>query len=176
MVTVGGTAGAVLAALLLLARGHLVAGAIVITLFVLLDSLDGVMARVRGGSTTFGAFLDSTLDRVADAAVFGGLAWWALRSDEPLLGGLLLYCLVAGSVTSYAKARAEGVGLSCDVGIAERAERLVVVLLTAGLHGLGVPHVLAAGLWLLAVASTVTVGQRVAEVRRQARAADERVA
>lgn len=171
MVTVAGTVGAVAGGVGLLARGSFVLGAIVITVCALLDSLDGVMARMRGGTSPFGAFLDSTLDRVADAAVFGGLAWWFLRGgDEPLLGGLALYCLVAGSVTSYAKARAEGLGMTCNVGIAERAERLVLILAGAGFSGVGVPYVLPAALWLLTVATTVTVAQRIAEVRRQARA------
>ena len=168
MVTVAGTVGTVAAALGLLATGRLFVGALVIAALVLMDSLDGVMARARGGATTFGAFLDSTLDRVADAAVFGALAWWLLRGgDEPVLAALALYSLVTAVVTSYAKARAEGLGMTCDVGVAERSERLVIVLIGAGFEGLGVPHVLAAALWLLAVLTTVTVGQRVAEVRRQ---------
>ena len=168
MVTVAGTVGTVSAALSLLATGRLFAGAVVIAALVLMDSHDGVMARARGGSTRFGAFLDSTLDRVADAAVFGALAWWLLRgADEPVLAALALYSLVTALVTSYAKARAEGLGMTCDVGIAERSERLVLVLLGAGFEGLGVPHVLPTTLWVLAVVTTVTVGQRVAEVRRQ---------
>jgi CDP-diacylglycerol--glycerol-3-phosphate 3-phosphatidyltransferase len=168
MVTVAGTVGTVAASLGLLATGHLFVGTLAIAALVLMDSLDGVMARARGGSTRFGAFLDSTLDRVADAAVFGALAWWLLRgADEPLLAALSLYCLVTAVVTSYAKARAEGLGMTCDVGVAERSERLVLVLVGAGFEGLGVPHVLPAMLWVLTVLTTVTVGQRVAEVRRQ---------
>jgi CDP-diacylglycerol---glycerol-3-phosphate 3-phosphatidyltransferase len=171
MVTVAGTVGAVAGGVGLLAQGQFVLGSIVITLCALLDSLDGVMARMRGGTSLFGAFLDSTLDRVADAAIFGGLAWWLLRGgDEPLLGALALYCLVAGSVTSYAKARAEGLGMTCNVGIAERAERLVLILAGVGFSGLGVPYLLAAVLWLLTAATTITVGQRIAEVARQSRA------
>ena len=168
MVTVAGTVGTVAASLGLFATGRLFPGTMVITALVLMDSLDGVMARARGGATVFGAFLDSTLDRVADAAVFGSLAWWLLQgADEPIPAALSLYCLVTALVTSYAKARAEGLGLTCDVGIAERSERLVVVLVGAGFAGLGVPYVLPVALWLLAVLTTITVAQRVAEVRRQ---------
>jgi CDP-diacylglycerol--glycerol-3-phosphate 3-phosphatidyltransferase len=82
-----------------------------------------------------------------------------------------MYCLVAGALVSYAKARAEGLGLRCDVGLAERTERLVIGLLATGLAGLGVPYVLPAGLWILAAASTFTFGQRVLAVHRAATAA-----
>jgi hypothetical protein len=79
-----------------------------------------------------------------------------------------VFCLVAGSLVSYAKARAESVGLTCDVGFAERTERLLIALVATGLSGLGVPYVLPIGLWLLAVASAVTFGQRVLAARRSA--------
>ena len=122
------------------------------------------------GPAAFGAWLDSTCDRVADAAVFCSLAWWFTGGgDDRLLAGVALYCLVSGVVVSYEKARAEGLGLSCDVGIAERSERLVLVFAGTALVGFGAPDVvLAVLLWLLAVVTTVTVGQRAAEVRRQA--------
>jgi CDP-diacylglycerol--glycerol-3-phosphate 3-phosphatidyltransferase len=104
---------------------------------------------------------------VADAAVFGGLTlWFMLGGKDKLLAGVALFCLVSGALVSYAKARAEGLGYRCDVGIAERSERLLIGLVAAGLSGLGVPYVLAIGLWSLAVLSTVTFGQRVLAVRR----------
>ena len=139
-------------------------------LFVLTDLLDGAMARSRGTSSRFGAFLDSTMDRLADSAIFGGLVlWYSGVGDDRTLEAVALFCLVAGAVTSYAKARAEGLGMTCNVGIAERAERLIVVLLGTLLVGLGAPTwVLGAALVLLAVASAVTVGQRLVEVHRQA--------
>ena len=106
--------------------------------------LDGALARIKGTSGAWGAFLDSTLDRVADAAVFAGLTLWFVRGGhDRLLAGVALFCLVSGALVSYAKARAEGLGLRCDVGIAERTERLLIALLAAGLSGLGVPYVLA---------------------------------
>jgi CDP-diacylglycerol---glycerol-3-phosphate 3-phosphatidyltransferase len=170
-VTVAGTLGAVVGALALLPRGAFVLGPAVVTLSVLTDLLDGTMARMRGATTRFGAWLDSTCDRIADAAIFSGLAlWFAGEGDDRLLLGLSLFCLVAGSVVSYAKARAEGLGLRCDVGLAERAERLILVLAGTALTGLGVEPALAVALWLLAAASAVTVVQRLLEVRRQAAA------
>jgi CDP-diacylglycerol--glycerol-3-phosphate 3-phosphatidyltransferase len=170
-VTALGTAAVVAASLSLLATGHLFAGAIVVGVCVLTDMLDGAMARATGRSGPWGAFLDSTLDRVSDAAIFAGLIlWFAGEGDDTALLALALYCLVGGVVVSYAKARAEGLGMRCDVGIAERTERVAIVLVATGLAGLGVDYVLAVGLWVLAALTTVTVLQRVVEVRRQVRA------
>jgi len=172
-VTVIGTAGVATGALVFFPRGSLFGGTVFITCFVFADSLDGVLARMVGSSRRWGAFLDSTLDRVGDGAIFGGLVWWYLRGgDQPWLGALALGCLVGGSVVSYAKARAEGLGMRCDVGLAERPERLVTVLVTTGFSGLGVPFVAAIGLWVLTVATAITVGQRLLAVHRQALALD----
>jgi CDP-diacylglycerol---glycerol-3-phosphate 3-phosphatidyltransferase len=169
VITVIGTVGVVGGSLGFYPRGELFWGTIVCTIFVLFDMLDGAVARVTGGGTTWGAFLDSTLDRVADAAIFSGLILWLAGGGDDLpFAGLALFCLVSGALVSYAKARAEGLGLRCDVGIAERGERVLVVLVAIGLDGLNVPYALAIGLWLLAAASAVTVVQRITEVRRQA--------
>jgi CDP-diacylglycerol--glycerol-3-phosphate 3-phosphatidyltransferase len=168
VITVIGTIGMSVGALALFPIGELFAGTMVCTFFVLADMLDGALARVKGTSGPWGAFLDSTLDRVADASVFGGLTlWFMLGGRDRLLAGVALYCLVAGMLVSYARARAEGLGYKADVGIAERSERLVVGLTAAGLCGLGVPYVLPIGLWAVAAASTVTFGQRVLAVRRE---------
>jgi CDP-diacylglycerol---glycerol-3-phosphate 3-phosphatidyltransferase len=166
-ITVTGTVGVVAAALWLLPTGHLFAGAAVCTVFVLSDMLDGALARVKGTSGAWGAFLDSTLDRVGDAAIFAGLAAWLARGGhQPALAGVTVYCLVAGAMVSYARARAEGLGVRADVGLAERSERIIIILVSTGLGGLGVPYVLPVGLWALAALSTVTFGQRVLVVRR----------
>jgi phosphatidylinositol phosphate synthase len=167
-ITVLGTVGVAVGALGFYPRGEFFWGSVVITAFVLFDMLDGALARVTGKITKWGAFLDSTLDRVADAAIFAGLMIGLADGGQRTLAGVALYCLVAGVLTSYAKARAEGLGYRCDVGIAERAERIIVVLVAVGLDGLGVPFLLAGALWVLAALSTVTVGQRFAVVRRQA--------
>ncbi|MET8989018.1 phosphatidylinositol phosphate synthase [Nonomuraea wenchangensis] len=169
-VTAIGTLGTVVAALTFFPLGLLTWGALVITVFVLFDLLDGVVARLGGkGGSTWGAFLDSTLDRVADAAIFAGLILYFVSRGDTLMATVTLACLIAGALVSYAKARAEGLGLTADVGLAERPERLVVALVAAFLSGLGVPYVLAAGMWLLAAASIITVGQRVWHVHEQAR-------
>jgi CDP-diacylglycerol---glycerol-3-phosphate 3-phosphatidyltransferase len=169
MVTVTGTLGAVVGAFAFFPRGSFFLGTLVVTLSVLTDVLDGAMARMRGISGSWGAFLDSTLDRIADAAIFSALVlWYAGDGDSTLLLGVSLFCLVSGVVTSYAKARAEGLGMTADVGIAERLERLIIVLAGTALAGFGLDAALPVALWVLAVASAITVGQRLVEVRRQA--------
>lgn len=169
VITTVGTVGVVAGALAFYPRGQLFWGTIVIAAFVLFDMLDGAVARVTGTGSSWGAFLDSTMDRVADGAIFSGLVlWFAGKGDSQPLAAVALFCLVAGGIVSYAKARAEGLGYTCNVGIAERSERLVVVLVGAGLDGLGVPYALPVALILLAVASAVTVVQRFAVVRKQA--------
>jgi CDP-diacylglycerol---glycerol-3-phosphate 3-phosphatidyltransferase len=170
--TIVGTIGVAGGALGFYPRGHFFVGTLVITAFVFSDMLDGAVARARGTSGPWGAFLDSTLDRVGDGAVFGALAlWYAGRGNDLTLCAVAIYDLVAGAVTSYAKARAESLGMTCNVGIAERGERLVAILVLTGLSGLfGVAVLRDIGLWGLAVATTVTVAQRMIEVRRQSRA------
>lgn len=168
-ITIAGTVGAVAGALAFFPRGMFFVGTAVVVLFVLTDLLDGTMARLRGTTSSFGAFLDSTCDRMADAAIFAGLVlWYAGEGDSSVLTAVALFCLVSGLIVSYAKARAEGLGLRCDVGLAERAERLILVLAGTFLAGIGVEVALAVLLWVLAVASAITVVQRLVEVRRQA--------
>ncbi|MGH8834043.1 MAG: phosphatidylinositol phosphate synthase [Actinomycetes bacterium] len=168
LITVIGTLGLVGGALIFYPQGRFFVGTLVITVFVFSDMVDGALARITGRASKWGAFLDSTLDRIGDAAIFAGLAWWFARGgDDAVMLALCLYCLISGAVVSYAKARAEGLGLTCNVGLAERAERLLLVLVTTGLDGLGLPYVQAVGLWVLAIASTITLGQRMATVYRQ---------
>jgi CDP-diacylglycerol--glycerol-3-phosphate 3-phosphatidyltransferase len=163
-VTVGGTVGVLIGALGFGARGHLVWATVIVTACALTDVLDGTMARLRGDKGRFGALLDSSMDRISDGAVFGAVVYYFAMRDDPYAGlaaGLL--CLVLGQVVSYVKARAEGVGLDADVGIAERSERLVIVGvggLISGIGGDGFEWGLPAALWVLAVLSFVTVVQR----------------
>lgn len=172
-VTLVGTAGSVAGALVFFPRGAFFTGTLVVTAFVLLDMVDGAVARAGGGGSRFGAVLDSTGDRLADAAVFAALAWWFFDAgDSRALALASLLCLVFGALTSYVRARAEGLGMNCTVGIAERAERLIIVLAGTGLAGLGVPYVQAVAIWLLVVLSVVTVGQRLATTYRQSGAAE----
>ncbi|WP_338752330.1 phosphatidylinositol phosphate synthase [Janibacter alittae] len=173
VVTVIGTLGVSLGALIFFPRGELLIGVLVITAFVFSDTVDGIMAREQERSGDWGAFLDSTLDRMGDAAIFAGLAIWFFQGgDDRIMAWLALACLVLGSLVSYARARAEGLGMRADVGIAERADRLVAALVTTGLVGMGLPEVvLKVVLAVLAVASLATVIQRILCVRQQARAA-----
>ncbi|MGY1754406.1 phosphatidylinositol phosphate synthase [Blastococcus sp. SYSU D01042] len=169
MITITGTVGAVASAVFLIGNGFLFWGAFAVWMFVMLDMLDGALARARGGGSVFGAVLDSVGDRAADAAIFSALAWWfSGEGDNRLFVLLALICLVLGVLTSYIKARAEGVGLSCDVGVVERTERLIIVLVGTGFTGLGIPYSLHVALVLLVAGSAVTVVQRMVAVRRQA--------
>lgn len=169
-VTIVGTLGVVGGALGFYPRGQLLLGTVVITLFVFSDMVDGYMARTLGTSSKWGSFLDSTLDRLGDAAVFVGLAGWLFgRGDNHTLAYVALWALVMGSITSYARAKAESLGMQAKGGIAERADRLVAVLAMTGLSDIfNQPFLLTLVLWVVAAASTVTVFQRVLLVRRQA--------
>lgn len=172
IVTIIGTLGVMTGALVFYPQGHFFGGTLFITAFVFADNLDGVMARLSGKEGPWGAFLDSLLDRFGDAAIFSGLAlYFAGAGDNLRMVALCLACLVLSGVISYAKARAESQGYTANVGIAERPDRLVAILATTGLVGLfDLPLVvLEVLLWLLAVASAWTIGQRVAAVRRQVR-------
>lgn len=175
-VTIIGTAGSVMAALTLFPVGQLWWGAVAVSFFVLADMLDGAMARERGGGTRFGSVLDAVCDRISDGAVFCGLLWWAafgLRSTSLVVATLI--CLVTSQVISYIKARAEASGLNGNGGLIERPERLVIVLLGTGLAdlpGFPMPAALPVAMWLLAVASLLTVGQRLHSVRSSPGAMD----
>ncbi|WP_062894614.1 phosphatidylinositol phosphate synthase [Mycobacterium avium] len=176
VVTVAGTIVAVAGALILFPIGELFVGTLVVWFFVLFDMLDGAMARERGGGTRFGAVLDATCDRVSDGAVFGGLLWWVAFGlhDEPLAAATLI-CLVTSQVISYIKARAEASGLRGDGGIIERPERLIIVLVGAGLSdlpGYPLPWALPVAMWALAAASLVTCAQRLHTVRTSTGATD----
>src|SRR3954470_8568234 len=171
-VTIVGTVGVCAGALVFFPRGELLVGVLVITAFVFSDLVDGHMARISGQSSKWGAFLDSTLDRFGDAAIFGGLAMYYVGpGDSDNLAALAMYCLVMGSVTSYARARAESLGMEAKGGIAERADRLVAILVMTGLSDIfDVPVLIPVTLGVLAVASSITVVQRILRVRSQAKA------
>lgn len=175
-ITIVGTAGTIIAALTLFPVGQLFWGCIAVWFFVLADMLDGAMARERGYGTRFGSVLDATCDRLADGAVFCGLLWWAAFGLEntPLVVATMI-CLVTSQVISYVKARAEASGLSGEGGFIERPERLIIVLLGAGLSDLPfypLPWALDVAMWVLAVASLVTLAQRVHTVRSSPGAMD----
>lgn len=175
-VTVVGTLGVSAGALWFFPRGQFFVGVLVVTAFVFSDIIDGYMARKLGKASKWGAFLDSTLDRVGDAAVFGGIMLYYATSDaEADLGDPRLYlylsfaCLVLGNLTSYARAKAESLGMQAKGGIAERSDRLVAILVMTGLAGLfDLPFLREITLWALALASLITVFQRMIIVHKQA--------
>lgn len=170
-VTMVGTAGVCAGALVFYPQGEFLWGTLFITAFVFADNFDGIMARMLGRESKWGAFLDSVLDRIADAAIFGALAmWYAGDGDNLRMTGLLVACLALGSVVSYARARAESLGFTARGGIAERADRLLAILVTTGLVGLFSLSdvVLEVVLWLLTAASAWTIYQRVSGVHKQA--------
>jgi len=184
-VTITGTLLTMTAALWLFPTGRLAGGALLLGVFTLADTIDGQMARRIGRAGPWGAFLDSTLDRFADGAIFAGLVvWGAMRAgegtrlnDPAWAAAAGLACVVLGSIVPYARARAEGLGMTAAVGIAERTDRLVVALVAALAVGLGAPVVvLTLALTLLAVASAVTVVQRMTVVYRQATRPSEEAA
>lgn len=172
VVTLVGTLGVSAAALVCFPQGWLWQGVVIVTAFVFSDLVDGAMARKIGRTDTFGAFLDSTLDRIADAALFGGMAlYFAWQAEDRLYLVLSLVCLAMGSVTSYARSKGEQLGFNAKTGLAERPDRLVGLLVPTFFGDvLGLPVLYEVALWLIAALSTVTVVQRILLVRRQAMA------
>lgn len=170
MVTWAGTLATVVICLYFFPQGLLWQGVLVLLVFIFSDSLDGTMARESGRSSKWGAFLDSTLDRIADGAVFGGLAlYFAGPADSVFWCGITIGTLVFGQVTSYSKARGESLGIEVNGGLAGRADRLFLGLLGALLTGLGLSWALPAAMAILCLAGAITVGQRMAIVHRGAR-------
>ncbi len=145
---------------LVLAQGRFVPGAILLAAASAFDALDGGLARLTNRVTRFGAFLDSTTDRWAEAAVYGGLLWWYVGLGARLEIMLLYVAIIGSLLVSYTRARAEGVGIECKVGLFTRFERIVVLML-----GLLSGQMLIA-LTLLAVLSNVTALQRMWHVYR----------
>ena len=173
LVTILGTLGVAVGALVCFPQGWLWQGVVVVTIFVVSDMVDGQMAKITNSASPWGAFLDSTSDRLGDAAVFGGiLLYFVYERDSALWAGIALAGLVFGQWTSYVKARAESLGFTCSGGLAARADRLVIILAGTLLAGLGIPYVLEVAVSLLALASMITVLQRIAQVHKQAKAAD----
>jgi CDP-diacylglycerol--glycerol-3-phosphate 3-phosphatidyltransferase len=165
VVTATGAIGLVISALYFYPRQEFFWGTIAISIFALSDLFDGAMARIsQKGASRWGGFLDSTIDRITDSAIVVGLIIALIDIDDPL-APIALAALVAGGLVSYIRAKAEALDIECSGGIAERTERLILTLTAIGLDGLGVPYVLAIGIWVLLVLATVTVVQRVLIVK-----------
>jgi CDP-diacylglycerol--glycerol-3-phosphate 3-phosphatidyltransferase len=166
-ITVLGLLGTCAGALVFFPQEKWLLGTLVVILFIFSDLLDGTMARLSGRAGPWGAFLDSTLDRVGDAAILGGIAMGLVHAGDDRSAAVAIGCLVGGLVVSYSKARAEGLGAECNVGIAERTERLIIQGIGVVLFGFGVPYALPIALWVLLVLTWITVGQRIWHVRKQ---------
>lgn len=160
--------GVVASAAVLVGTGNLLIGALVLTGGSLLDAVDGALARATGGGSRFGSFLDSTLDRAAEAVLYGGImAFYLGRSPQPELPVLLALIALAGSfMVSYTRARAEGIGLTASVGLAPRMERLVLTIGGIALAGLGFEFALIGALVIVAILSVATTIQRIWHVHR----------
>jgi CDP-diacylglycerol---glycerol-3-phosphate 3-phosphatidyltransferase len=158
--------GITIVASVLVALDWLLLGAAILTAGSLLDAVDGALARAQGSGTVFGGFLDSTLDRAGEAILFIGVAAWLLRTQpEPMLPLLALMVALAGSfLVSYTHARAQGIGLAANVGLAPRTERLVLMIAGVALAGLGITIGLIGILLVLAILTVVTVIQRIRHV------------
>jgi CDP-diacylglycerol--glycerol-3-phosphate 3-phosphatidyltransferase len=165
-VTWVGAVGVIASALFFYPRGDFFLGTAVIAFFALSDLFDGTMARIsKAGASKWGSFLDSTIDRVTDSAILLGVSIYLINNDDPL-SFVVIATLVTGMLVPYIRAKAESFGVECSGGIAERTERLIMAMSAIALDGLGVPYVLAGGMWLLAGLGAVTVVQRMLIVRK----------
>jgi CDP-diacylglycerol--glycerol-3-phosphate 3-phosphatidyltransferase len=161
-----GALGVVISALYFYPRGEFFLGTAVIFIFALSDLFDGTMARVsQTGASTWGGFLDSTIDRITDSAILVGITIYLISQDD-VLSYVVLASLVTGMLVPYIRAKAESYQIACNGGIAERTERLMISMSAIALDGLGVPYILTFGMWLLAILGIVTVMQRMLIVKR----------
>lgn len=164
--TVVGGVGVVVSSFVMYPNRHFFTGSLVVVFFVLSDLFDGTMARIsQKGSSPWGSFLDSTVDRITDSSILIAMLL-GLNAHEDRLTPVILIAILTGLLVPYIRAKAESIGVACTGGLAERTERLMIALLAIGLHGLDVPFALAIGMWLLAVLGTFTVVQRVLIVKK----------
>ena len=165
-VTWVGAIGVVASSLIFYPRGDFFLGTLIICVMALSDLFDGTMARLSSkGSSRWGGFLDSTIDRITDSAILVGVTLYLIDQGDRL-AYVAIVTLVTGLLVPYIRAKAESFGVSCSGGIAERTERLIISLAAIGFDGLGVPFVLGIGMWSLAVLGVFTVFQRMHIVKR----------
>lgn len=167
-VTFVGTVGVSVTALITFTQGRFLLGTLVIAVFAVCDLLDGTMARISGSTSKWGAYFDSVSDRIADGAMLGSILIFFALTDQQFLAYVSLAALILGQVVSYSRARAESLGFQARIGIGERAERTIVLLLGTFLAGLGVSAALSVAVCVLALISLITVVQRALVVYRQA--------
>ena len=166
-VTLACTVIVVAASVTLIPTGYWLWALVVLLIACLGDVLDGSIARISGNSGRFGALLDSVCDRLADGAILGSMAFFFALHDRYLEMAVALACLVTSEVVSYAKARAEGLGATCDVGMVERLERLILIGVAGLLEIVGVPYGALAVLTVLALLSFATIAQRLVHTKAQ---------
>ena len=165
-VTWVGAIGVVASSLYFYPRGEFFVGTLIICVMALSDLFDGTMARLSSsGSSRWGGFLDSTIDRITDSAILLGVSLYLINQADPVVY-VAIATLVTGLLVPYIRAKAESFGIACSGGIAERTERLIISLAAIGFDGLGVPYVLAVGMWSLAILGVFTVAQRMLIVKR----------
>lgn len=165
-VTWTGAIAVVTSALYFYPKGEFFIGTVIICVMALSDLFDGTMARLsQKGSSKWGGFLDSTIDRITDSAILVGISIYLIDKEDPLVI-VVMVTLVTGILVPYIRAKAESFGIECSGGIAERTERLIISLAAIGVEGLGIPYTLSVGMWLLALLGTYTVLQRMLIVKR----------
>jgi len=167
LVTLFGTLGVVVSSIIFFSQGEFLLGSILFAMFVGLDAVDGTVARLLNRNSKWGAFFDSVLDRIADGVVLGSLAFYFANAGEETYFILSLIALLVSEIVSYTKARAEGLGLNCDTGLAERPERVMIIIGGTFLTGLGINPALDISIWLLTIVSIITVIQRMNFVLKQ---------
>jgi CDP-diacylglycerol---glycerol-3-phosphate 3-phosphatidyltransferase len=167
LVTFFGTLGVVVSSIVFFSQGEFLVGSILFAMFVGLDAVDGTVARLLNRNSKWGAFFDSVLDRIADGIVLGSIAFYFAKAGEETYFVLSLVALLASEIVSYTKARAEGLGLNCDTGLAERPERVIIIVAGTFLTGLGINSALEISIWLLTTVSIITVIQRMNFVLKQ---------
>jgi CDP-diacylglycerol--glycerol-3-phosphate 3-phosphatidyltransferase len=165
-VTVFGALGVIASSADFFTRESYFTGSLVVAFFALSDLFDGAIARLsERGPSAWGGFLDSTVDRITDFSITVSILIPLIRYNDKL-AYLGLTTLVTGLLIPYIRAKAESFSIPCSIGIAERTERLIIILVAVGLHGLHIHFALAIGLWLLAVLGVITVIQRMWVVYR----------
>ena len=167
LVTLFGTLGVVISSIIFFSQGEFLVGSILFAIFVGLDAVDGTVARLLNRNSKWGAFFDSVLDRIADGIVLGSIAFYFAKAGEETYFILSLVALLASEIVSYTKARAEGLGLNCDTGLAERPERVIIIIAGTFLTGLGINTALEISIWVLTIVSIITVIQRMNFVLKQ---------
>lgn len=169
LISIVGGVGASISALYFFPKGEFLSGVIAVTIFALFDLFDGTIARLSAkGSSKWGAALDSTLDRISDSAILIG-GYIFVQNHDDSLSRYFLLALVSGFLVSYIKARAESLDIKCDGGVAERTERLIIILVAYALFDLGIPSAIEFGIYLLSILSVVTVAQRLAIVYKESK-------